>query len=969
MMSKLMTTAIACCAFVAANAQSPPHLAQAWVAQSTGDGEPGAIGKESYLFCDGKEQSDDCIRAHVFDYGADTCIKYEINRGFHSPYSGTFYVKCDATDCCKEGGAGDGIPEVKEWDIGQSRFSKISYLGKNDTTELNDKVVKDADVWAESFKIPFTKVSVNYTYFITTEGNDTISHRIDYGAPGAQGSILYGDFQVVHDIDSFKSVFQPPAECLKRNVLTCSDKKVQEWNRKHFKHEAARHTKTIAKNTAARMEVVVETKEMYASEVAPTLPKHLQRLSWLYNILDGEKEQDDILISKHAPGGGFVLLPNTTSWDQSNVDDLLALAIVRDRSLHSMRDLRQRHIPLLESLREVCLSTLADKYAVKKSELLVYVHYLPSFFHFHVHISHYKRKHSRDTSRAHLLETIIHNLKIADDYYPSRISIFNGTDFWNLVDDSALPGGYNCTHKISGPEIPSDMPYRMVQIDKNADLNKTETYDKIKNVQNWYAFRPGQNSGGVQYPSEQMHWYVDAEASKPYLLATECVQKSQFPAYKGQIQHGVRDFSGDRTDFVELRLPSGQLGKRNIVPNARPFINLRKKSVELLWESFNDIADGFGLTRNEFVEICQILEKALRRKRSEMKDLSNLLFDELDTDKNELVDALEFLSTVALVSGMEIRDKIYFAFMCYDFDESDALTIDEMTLALKSAVTGLAKFSKDDPPLEVEIERFSEEAFFKAKIAKDKKLPKRKFVEFCEACPEIRSYIMSYDDPPEETSTQLLNESDDFVSDEISKVPERTEIVTSQIDPSRSAWLHVSMEEEKKRTGADDFEYKSWVQKLLPPTNPSPVVHDCPSSSVELEWIYGYQAQQSRKNLLYTADAEILWPAATVAVVQNVDEHRQRFYMDAGERISCVTMHPSGDIFACGTYGSVPEVLVWNSRTMKTLQVHRGFHKRGIRRVAFSPDGMQLLTIGLDPDHSVAVYEWETNRVLFTSSC
>jgi len=141
-----------------------------------------------------------------------------------------------------------------------------------------------------------------------------------------------------------------------------------------------------------------------------------------------------------------------------------------------------------------------------------------------------------------------------------------------------------------------------------------------------------------------------------------------------------------------------------------------------------------------------VLEKPLRRKRTEMKDLSNLLFDLLDTDKNELVDALEFLTSMALVSGMDVTEKVRFVFMCYDFAENDGLTIDEMTLALKSAVTGVAKLSGDEPPLEVDVERFSEEAFFKAKIAKDKTLPKRKFVEFCETCTEIRSYVSHYDD-------------------------------------------------------------------------------------------------------------------------------------------------------------------------------------------------------------------------------
>ena len=42
------------------------------------------------------------------------------------------------------------------------------------------------------------------------------------------------------DIDNFKNTFMPPAACLKNNVLSCDDKKVKEWNRKWFKHDAAK---------------------------------------------------------------------------------------------------------------------------------------------------------------------------------------------------------------------------------------------------------------------------------------------------------------------------------------------------------------------------------------------------------------------------------------------------------------------------------------------------------------------------------------------------------------------------------------------------------------------------------------------------------------------------------------------------------------------------------------------------------
>merc|ERR1712070_410223 len=65
-----------------------PHLAQAWQALSSGDGLPNQVGPESYIYedCPGKHGgslfTETCMSGHVFDYGADNCIKYEVNMGY-----------------------------------------------------------------------------------------------------------------------------------------------------------------------------------------------------------------------------------------------------------------------------------------------------------------------------------------------------------------------------------------------------------------------------------------------------------------------------------------------------------------------------------------------------------------------------------------------------------------------------------------------------------------------------------------------------------------------------------------------------------------------------------------------------------------------------------------------------------------------------------------------------------------------
>ena len=137
----------------------------------------------------------------------------------------------------------------------------------------------------------------------------------------------------------------------------------------------------------------------------------------------------------------------------------------------------------------------------------------------------------------------------------SQYSIFNGTDFWTLFPDASLPGGFNCTHKYSGSEPNTIMPYTMTTIDSGADLNKTETYDAVP-AQNWYVFRPGRSSGGMRIPTEYMHWH-SSTGKDAHLLASECIQTCPNPTYAGKLQHGVRDQSANRTAFKERQLPSG----------------------------------------------------------------------------------------------------------------------------------------------------------------------------------------------------------------------------------------------------------------------------------------------------------------------------------------------------------------------------------------------------------------------------
>merc|ERR1712167_214744 len=173
------------------------------------------------------------------------CKKIEVSANDYSHPSGEFYIGCEGgLDCCVKDRHGER-PDVKKWDINTpSSMVTTKYLGLKDTTELNGNPVKQAEAWSEQDKLPFTKLHVDYTFFITRNGSDIITHRIDFAAAGTgvnASSILYGNFQPQHNLTALREAFMPPPVCLKPNTLKCNDKKVAEWEKKYFKHSAARN--------------------------------------------------------------------------------------------------------------------------------------------------------------------------------------------------------------------------------------------------------------------------------------------------------------------------------------------------------------------------------------------------------------------------------------------------------------------------------------------------------------------------------------------------------------------------------------------------------------------------------------------------------------------------------------------------------------------------------------------------------
>ena len=98
-------------------------------------------------------------------------------------------------------------------------------------------------------------------------------------------------------------------------------------------------------------------------------------------------------------------------------------AFVMRRDLHTLRDLTAEHLPLLEAINQHGRKAIADKFSLSLQEIRVFIHYQPSFYHLHVHFTHIKAQHGGfQSERAHMLSTVIENIKLMSNYY-QRIAL------------------------------------------------------------------------------------------------------------------------------------------------------------------------------------------------------------------------------------------------------------------------------------------------------------------------------------------------------------------------------------------------------------------------------------------------------------------------------------------------------------------------------------------------------------------
>ncbi|XP_047191015.1 echinoderm microtubule-associated protein-like 6 isoform X1 [Scophthalmus maximus] len=137
-----------------------------------------------------------------------------------------------------------------------------------------------------------------------------------------------------------------------------------------------------------------------------------------------------------------------------------------------------------------------------------------------------------------------------------------------------------------------------------------------------------------------------------------------------------------------------------------------------------------------------------------------------------------------------------------------------------------------------------------------------------------------------------------------------------------------------------------------------------------LDHVFGFRGFDCRNNLHYLNDGtEIVYHTAATAIVHSFSNGTQSFYLEHTDDILSLTVnqHPKyKNVIASGQIGDVselpgttPSIHVWDAMSKQTLSVLRCPHAKGVGYVNFSATGKLLLSVGVEPEHTITVWRWQ----------
>lgn len=135
---------------------------------------------------------------------------------------------------------------------------------------------------------------------------------------------------------------------------------------------------------------------------------------WIFNLIKGQVTQTEVVCLNSDE---WMLVKGVPPSAEAN----RYLVVFKDLELHTIRDLRQRHLPMLRNMQRDVRRWLARN-EPKHGQYRLYFHYIPSVFQLHLHVC---CTPPVDPARRQDLPGLIRNITALDTWYRDALMLFS----------------------------------------------------------------------------------------------------------------------------------------------------------------------------------------------------------------------------------------------------------------------------------------------------------------------------------------------------------------------------------------------------------------------------------------------------------------------------------------------------------------------------------------------------------------
>ena len=135
---------------------------------------------------------------------------------------------------------------------------------------------------------------------------------------------------------------------------------------------------------------------------------------WIFDLIRGQATETEVV---HLESDEWMLLKSVALSNEAN----RYIVIFKDLELRTIRDLRQKHLPMLRQMQRQVRRWLARN-EPKHGQYRLYFHYMPSVFQLHLHVC---CTPPVDPARRQYLPGLIRNIRAVDTWYRDALMLFS----------------------------------------------------------------------------------------------------------------------------------------------------------------------------------------------------------------------------------------------------------------------------------------------------------------------------------------------------------------------------------------------------------------------------------------------------------------------------------------------------------------------------------------------------------------